>query len=68
VTSARKFALCIGVIISFLCAGVYAQSAGTKANHFAVEGISFDYPSEYSVKECPGHQSRERWLKLLPAI
>jgi TonB family protein len=51
VTSARKFALCIGVIISFLCAGIYAQSAGTKANHFAAEGISFDYPSEYSVKD-----------------
>ena len=50
-TSARKFALCIGVIISFLCVGVYAQSAGTKANHFAAEGISFDYPSEYSVKD-----------------
>jgi len=51
VTSTKKFALCIGIIISFLNVSVYAQSAGPKSKHFAVEGISFDYPDGYSVKD-----------------
>jgi TonB family protein len=39
------------MIISFFSVGVYAQSAGPELNHFAIEGISFDYPSGYSVKD-----------------
>ena len=50
-TSTNKLALCIGMIISFLSVSVYAQSTGPELNHFAVEGISFDYPSDYSVKD-----------------
>jgi len=38
------------MIIS-LSVSVYAQSAGPELNHFAAGGISFDYPSEYSVKD-----------------
>ena len=49
--STKKVALCIGMIISFLSVSVCAQSAGPESNHFAVEGISFDYPSGYSVKD-----------------
>jgi TonB family protein len=50
VTSIKKFALCLG-IISLLGVNVYAQSAAPELKHFAVEGISFDYPSQYSVKD-----------------
>lgn len=50
-TSTNKLALCIGMIISFLSVSVYAQSTGPELNHFAVEGIAFDYPSDYSVKD-----------------
>lgn len=39
------------MIISFLSVSVYAQSAGPKLNHFAADGISFDYPAEYSVTD-----------------
>jgi TonB family protein len=49
-TSTKKIAIVIGMIIS-LSAGVYAQSAGPELNHFAGEGMSFDYPSGYSVKD-----------------
>jgi len=51
VTATKKFALCIGMIISFLGVNVYAQSAGPELKHFAAEGIAFDYPSGYSVKD-----------------
>jgi len=51
VTSTKKFALCLGMIISFLGVNVYAQSAGPELKHFAVEGLSFDYPDGYSVKD-----------------
>ena len=50
-TTLYKAAFAIGMIISFLSVSVYAQSAGPELNHFAVEGISFDYPSGYSVKD-----------------
>ena len=50
-TTLYKAAFAIGIIISFLSVSVYAQSAGPELNHFAVEGISFDYPSGYSVKD-----------------
>jgi len=51
VTSTNKLALCIGMIISFISVSVYAQSTGPELNHCAVEGISFDYPSDYSVTD-----------------
>jgi TonB family protein len=51
VMSNKKLALCIGMMISFLSVGVYAQSAGPELNYFDVDGISFHYPSGYSVKD-----------------
>src|SRR5919206_660738 len=51
VTSTKKLVLCVGMIISFLTVSVYAQSADPKPNHFAAEGISFNYPSDYSVTD-----------------
>lgn len=39
------------MMISVLSVSVYAQSAGPESNHFAVDGISFDYPSGYSVND-----------------
>lgn len=39
------------MMISFLSVSIYAQSAGPESNHFAAEGISFDYPAGYSVTE-----------------
>ena len=50
-TSANKLAVTIGMIISFLSASICAQSAGPELNHFAADGISFDYPAGYSVTE-----------------
>ena len=50
-TLSIKLVAGIGMIISFLSVIVYAQSAGSELNHFAAEGISFDYPSGYSVTE-----------------
>jgi TonB family protein len=49
-TSTYKLAVAVGMIFLF-SAGVYAQSAHPELNHFAIEGISFDYPSGYSVKD-----------------
>src|ERR1043165_9392225 len=39
------------MIVSVFSVGVYAQSAGPKLNHFAADGISFDYPDGYSVTD-----------------
>lgn len=50
-TSIYKVALAMGMVVSFLSVSVYAQAAGPELNHFAVEGISFDYPSGYSVRD-----------------
>lgn len=50
-TSTNKLAVAIGMIISFLSVSIYAQSAGPELNHFAADGISFDYPAGYSVTE-----------------
>ena len=41
-TSINKLAVAIGMIISFLGIGVYAQSAAPESNRFAADGISFD--------------------------
>jgi len=50
-TSTNKLALCIGMIISFLTVSIYAQSPGPEVNHFVGDGIFFDYPAEFSVKD-----------------
>ena len=50
-TSINRLAVGIGMIISFLSVSVYAQAAGSELNHFAVDGISFDYPAGYSVTD-----------------
>ena len=49
--STIKLAVGIGMIISFLSVSVYPQSAGAESNHFAADGISFDYPAGYTVKD-----------------
>ena len=46
-TSTKKLALCIGMMISFLSVSVCAQ----KSEHYAGDVISFDYPSGYSVAD-----------------
>jgi len=50
-TSTNKVALCIGIIVSFLTASTYAQSARPELNHFAADEISFDYPSGFSLTD-----------------
>ena len=50
VTAINRLALIL-CMISVLSFGVYAQSAGPKLNHFAADGISFDYPDGYSVTD-----------------
>jgi len=50
-TSTYKAALVIGIVISFLNVSVYAQSAATELNHFTAKGVSFDYPSGYSITD-----------------
>lgn len=50
-TSTTKLALCIGIMMSFLAAGVCAQSSASGPNHFDANGISFDYPAGFSVTD-----------------
>jgi TonB family protein len=59
VTSTNKLAVAIGMIISFLSASIYAQSAGPELNHFAADVISFDYPAGYSVTEESTPETRQ---------
>ena len=46
-----KLTVGIGMILSFLSVSAYAQSATTGPEHFAADGISFDYPAGYTVKD-----------------
>lgn len=39
------------MLIAFLTVGVRGQSAGPESNHFVADGISFDYPSGYSLND-----------------
>lgn len=50
-TSINKLATAIGMIISLLSLGVYAQSSGSELNQFSTHGISFTYPAGYSVTD-----------------
>jgi len=47
------------MMISLLSVSTYAQSAGPELNHFAAEGISFDYPAGYSVTEESTPEARQ---------
>ena len=62
-TSTNKLAVSIAMIISFLSVSIYAQSAGPKLNHFAADGISFDYPAGYSVMEESTPEARQFVIK-----
>ena len=62
-TSTYKLALSIGMIVSLLSAGIYAQSAGSELNHFAAENISFDYPAGYSVTEESNPEAQQFVIK-----
>jgi len=50
-TSINKLAIAVSLIISLLSLGIYAQTAESGLNHFATDGISFDYPAGYSVTD-----------------
>ena len=50
-TSINKLPIAVGIILSFLSVNVYAQSAAPQTNYFATGGISFEYPTEYSVAD-----------------
>lgn len=60
-TSTSKLTLCIGMMISFLTAAVYAQSTGSEANHFAADEISFDYPAGFSVSD-ESTKETQQWV------
>ena len=51
VTSSYRLTAAVGMIVSFLCLSVCAQSAGPEIKHFAADMISFDYPAEYSLTD-----------------
>lgn len=50
-TSIYKLAVSLGIIISVFSLSAYAQSGGPELKNFAADGISFDYPAEYSVTD-----------------
>ena len=60
-TSTSKLTLCIGMMISFLTAGVCAQSTGSETNHFTADRISFDYPAGFSVSD-ESTKETQQWL------
>lgn len=50
-TSINKLTVAIAIIFSLASLSVYAQSLDPELNHFATRGISFDYPTGYSVAD-----------------
>ncbi len=50
-TSINKLTAAITLIISTICFSVYAQIRGPELNHFATEGISFDYLVGFTVAD-----------------
>lgn len=62
-SATKKLTVGIGLIISFLSVGIYAQSAGPKLDHFAADLISFDYPAGYSVAEVSTAEARQFVIK-----
>jgi len=64
VTPINRLALIFSMIVSVLSFGVYAQSAGPKLNHFAGDGISFDYPDGYSVTDESSSEAQRLILTL----
>jgi len=46
-----KLAVSLSIVISFFNLSVYAQSIAPELKHFATDGISFDYPSGYSLTD-----------------
>lgn len=50
-TSIKKLVVAMGMIISLLTLGVYAQSTEPELNRFANDGVSFAYPAGYSVTD-----------------
>jgi TonB family protein len=46
-----KLAASLGIVFFVCSLSVYAQSVGPELKHFAADGISFDYPTEYSVTD-----------------
>jgi TonB family protein len=57
-TSINKLTLAVGMIISLLSLSAYAQTTGPKLNHFASDGISFDYPDGYTVADESGQEAQ----------
>ena len=49
--STNRLALSLGIIISFLSVSAFAQAAGPELSQFAADGISFNYPAGYSLKD-----------------
>jgi hypothetical protein len=62
VTAINRLALSLTLIVLVFSFGVYAQSAEPKLNHFAADGISFDYPDGYSVTDESSSEAQQ--LKL----
>lgn len=50
-TSTKKLAVAMGMIVSLLTLNVYAQSTEPELNRFANDGVSFAYPAGYSVTD-----------------
>ena len=61
-TSIYKLAASLGIVISFFIVSVYAQSVGLELKHFAADGISFDYPAEYSIMDESTTQAQQLTL------
>ena len=58
-TSFSKLVLAVGLMISLLSLSVYAQTAAPELNHFAADGLSFDYPAGYSLADESTEQAQQ---------